>query len=1108
MARFTRIAGSFLVVITTWWVYSLAAVPLIEPEESRHEGAAPSQLDRQLALSAVREQRAGLGCWFSGDDWELTSPKIVETRQGKLLLKRWWPDPDDEYEVHLEPCTMIFMPEGRVEDEAERQRRAVVLRAPEARLRFDEKIDLPGGKLGKRITGGQLIGAVAIRSQQRSPGPEDDLLITTRDVTLQEERITTPHRVDFIYGPNRGNGVEMLLLLTTPAEKAAAEKAGAGPPPGAVKLFQLEREVSMRIEPGDAELFPAPAGPTKPVAPRGPGKANPPVEVTCLGAFQFDAHEYKAVFHDHVEVLRLNAEGGSDQMLCERLTLTFEPDPTAGAKSGAANEAAAGNDKPSGGMPKLRPKSLSARGNPVRLNSPSRGVEARGQRLEYDIQKRSGKLTDPDEAMLQQLDPVRGELQEVHAPRLDFESAPPESPGPPRMVRAWGRGWLRGNPPSNPGQTLTASWLTGLHFRPFKGSQVLSIWGKAHVAMSGSGGMDAESIHLWLRPAASGAAAGATAGSPGQSGFSPQRMLAQGHVHLNSPEMEAWVGVMRVWFTEPPPAPVAAPADPNAPPPPPPPPKQESLPKRRYLVSGDVLHGQAIFRGGKWDVSEMTLDGHMQCKERPLAAAAVAARTPRGEPMARTPRGEPTDDEPLVITGDQLHLTQPTPENATVEVVGQPARVDARKMTLIGGDDGETGSIVLHRATNHLSIPGPGTLALPIDQDMQGRPLAEPQPLTITWRGRLEFDGQEAQFEDHVVARNTESTLRTPLLRTIFSEPVHFGGEDERPQIDRLVCRQGVQIEHCLREAGRLAAWERLDARDLDYEYVSGDILAHGPGSITRTWIDDGESPALMPAAPAPRNPAGPGRMPVRQTSARPDARPKAQAQASAKHQQKTLVYLNSTFELEMTGNQRRENVMLHRRVVTVYGPINDWRGKLDANRPETVGERGFVLNCDQLETAKSDTTDAKGSAMVLVGRGNAVIEGTDFVARADRLTYKSTTDRLVLEGNGRTPAELMRQVATGARPQKTAAGRISYWPKTQWVQIDDFRSLDFSILQANDDAKDAPPAPPLAVPPTAPPRGRTPPGPPRVGPMRNAPPPPPGALRPQTRGVTGYPGR
>jgi hypothetical protein len=103
------------------------------------------------------------------------------------------------------------------------------------------------------------------------------------------------------------------------------------------------------------------------------------------------------------------------------------------------------------------------------------------------------------------------------------------------------------------------------------------------------------------------------------------------------------------------------------------------------------------------------------------------------------------------------------------------------------------------------------------------------------------------------------------------------------------------------------------------------------------------------------------------------------------------------------------------------------------------------------------------------------VIEGTDFVARADRLTYKSTTDRLILEGNGRTPAEILRQARPGARPEKTAAGRISYWPKTQRIQIDDFRSLDFSMLQANDEAESAPPPqpaaplPPAGLPPVGP---------------------------------------
>lgn len=450
------------------------------------------------------------------------------------------------------------------------------------------------------------------------------------------------------------------------------------------------------------------------------------------------------------------------------------------------------------------------------------------------------------------------------------------------------------------------------------------------------------------------------------------------------------------------------------------------MPDRRFHVSGDLLQAQIVYRGEEMDVSELTIDGHTRCAERPISL---------------------TDEEPLVIVGDHLHLTQPTPESMTVQVTGMPARIDGRKMTLIGGSSVSGGSIFLRRGTNQLWIPGPGTLLLPVDRDMQGRPLARPQPMIIEWQGRMDFDGQQADFKDKVVAHNAESQLRTPMLRAIFSEPVRFdaGQSDQRPQIERLICRQGVELEHRVLEGRKMTSWERMKARDLNYHYTSGDVLAQGPGTITRTWLDDGSATPMLPGGAAPPK-----------SKKKPKDEPPGKPATS-------LVYLNATFEDRMTGNQRREIVELHGHVRAVYGPVPDWRGKLNPDRPELLGESGFVLNCDRLDVAKNTINGPSKSSFELTGLGNTVIEGAEFLARARRLTYSSQSDRLVLEGDGWTGARLYREHRKSTHPKDLVAGKISFWPKTQNVKLDDFHSVDFSHVQAEED--DESPAPGKAAP-------------------------------------------
>jgi hypothetical protein len=1039
MSKHIRIAGSFVIVLAAYCVYSVAAVPFIEPEDTASDQKEVTAEEREQALTNVAQQRTDLLRWFKEGDWELKSPKILETDQGKLLLVEYLPDKDDPHVVTLKPCTMIFLPEGTFENEEERLRRAVIMRSPDgARLRFVEPIDLKKGQVGSKIDGGELLGKVTIRSDQRSAGPEDDLLLLTERVTLANDVVTTPHQVEFFQGSNQGRGREMRLVLTTAAEKQAQ------PSLPAAKSFELARDVYMRMDSTDGDILMGGPKDDTPPAADSHEKPKPPMEITCRGAFHFDVRSYVATFHDHVDVVRLNAVGPSDTLTCEKLSLHFEPDPTAAPPSGPNKT----------GVPRLRPKRIVADGNPVILDSPSNGVEARGRRLEYDVQTRSGKLLDGEEAMLRQNDPLTHQVREIHARELEFESDPALPSGPPRRVDARGKGWLRGAPPNNPDQQIFVRWTLRLTFYPFEGSQVLSIDShksergrvprqpdkpdrtpsaaarpvpeeRAHVELPGTGALDADEIHVWLQKASGPQSLSGAVGGMG-GGFVPEKLTAIGNVRPDTPQLQGLVGRLSVWFEKeaPPPVVAAAPAGPTsaAPPPPPEPepqkPVERAPPDQRWHVSGDLVKAQVLLRNtGKSEVTQMTLDGHARCAELPMPVRP-------GQTLPEKP------EQLLEITGEQFHLVQPTPQDATVRIIGRPARVSARGMTLKGGSEQAAGAIHLHRTTNRLWVPGPGELELPVAQDMEGRPLAQTQMLRVVWPGRLDFDGIDAHFQktdkkqEDVVAFTEESLLKTPDMRVLFNEPVRFDGSrgGSRPQIERLICRQGVDLDHRQRQAGRWSAWERMKARDLVYRYSTGDIEADGPGSITRTWLDSGNSSLSVPSG-SPKKPAA--------TPAKNGPR---------------LVYLNASFDDKMTGNQRRETVTLHRRVKSVYGPVLKWDAWIDPNHPERFGTEGFVIECDLLKVDRTGTTPAGEPAMELAGEGNTSLYGADFSARCWNVHYASAKDMLTLSGDGRAPASFYRNQLSG-NPLEFSASRILYNLKTQKLNVENFESLDVTNL-------------------------------------------------------------
>ena len=164
-----------------------------------------------------------------------------------------------------------------------------------------------------RIQHGKLVGDIVVRSDMREPGPQDDLLITTRDLTINEDMIRTDDRVEMQLGPHWGRGRVMEIRLVA-VERAPT--SGAAPKLGGIDSLEILHDVRAQLTPGKMAMFPD-AGQAA------SHDKQPPVKIASRGRFRFDFPNYMASFTDQVQLLQEHSETVHDRLFCHQLNLFF-----------------------------------------------------------------------------------------------------------------------------------------------------------------------------------------------------------------------------------------------------------------------------------------------------------------------------------------------------------------------------------------------------------------------------------------------------------------------------------------------------------------------------------------------------------------------------------------------------------------------------------------------------------------------------------------------------------------------------------------------------------------------------------------------------------------
>jgi hypothetical protein len=1007
--RLGRTLRVFLVILAVAGFYRLTVVPLVEPRFYDTAGALEMTPEEAAAIRARADQRlAALGDIFPAGAWERDEPIVLESRQMRLLFKDYQSLPDGR--VNLVPCTLVVLSDrNRVADGP--AGRTIVMRAPQgAVLEFDEPLDLRQGRLA-RLIGGSLRGQVTIRGTPSAPGAEDDIEIVTRDVELDELEVRTGEMVQFRYGRSSGSGRGMVAsLMPRAGDRSGGGPLGQGPNIGGVDSIRLDRDVRMRLEGLSGGLLPGhepAADPDKAAAAAAGEPAAAPVLVSCRGSLCFNVSANVITLEDRVDVVRATPDGGTDQLTCDLLAILL----------GADDEADAGADAASGaaqtGSRALRPQEIQAKGSPVVARSTAAELEARAARLGYEIATRRILLDGEEPVSLV----ARG--TQMEARKIDYCPGPPGDPG---SLMAVGPGWLRVQSEKAP--PAQVRWQQWLRMRPDGDGHVVSISGDADITVETRGRLAAAEMHLWLDVVKDPAAPRRDpAAGPDLSGVKPSRMLARGMVEADADQVSARTDRLELWFREqepparPPVAAVAATpasAQPAALQPPP----QPAAPTRgRMTASAALVRGLVMLTPKAAELAEMSMEGQVKLVEEPLP-------------------GE-TAQPGVEIAGEQVQLSRPTRFDARAVVSGRPALVRGRGLDLAGP------LIEFDRGRNRVTIDGAGTLGLPMPSGggldalaIAGSPRpqpvgGEPGKLDVAWQGRLDFDGRTARFSDQVVATTPDTTVRAGIIDVVFDEPFDFGGNrrpggGRQPEVARVACGGGVKIEsEAVDEAGEKSR-QRLFVRDLVVERASGEVSGTGPGRLTSTRV--GGSPAVgLPAAPG-------GPPPVRPVAAT-DGKPQLQ-------------YLGVDFQRGLKGNIHRRMMEFHQRVEAIAGPVAGWDEMLDPHAAGGLPAGVVAIACDALGVGQAPPPPGgQRSTIEIAAGGNVLVEGESFTARSARLTWSEAKDLLVFEGDGRSDAQLFRQLQVGGQPSSASAGKILYWRGLNRVDVEDARYLDLDQL-------------------------------------------------------------
>ncbi|QDT76283.1 hypothetical protein [Lacipirellula limnantheis] len=999
LTRLTHAAIAFAVTAAVYQAYVLAVAPFVEPAWRADQAAHMDQSDLVVTpVEALHRYRDLLSAYFPPTHWCFAEPpKALDNGQALIIFNN--EEKTASGEMTIPQCAVIFFPTPR-QAGGEPPRDAIILESTNGAI-LQMEAEASGFGFGK-VQHGTLQGDVTIRSDMREPGPRDDLLLTTQQLTINEDGIHTLSTVDMRLGPHQGYGRELEIRFM---KSQGSSGIGFGGLYGKFEELTLKHDVAVKVSPKNMSFFGQPSPEATAAAAAGP--PAPPIHIRSVGPFRIDFVGELASFSDQVMVRQTQPDGKRDEMQAAELKLFF----TRSSKWNAGDDGATGGATESMAF---EPASIEALGAPVVLTAQSHDAAARGGRLWIEL--------GPQRLILEQGEEVVLEYQgaEVHAPMVEYQLPPRGSGRQVGTMAARGAGWMRAVvDPAQPAQVLEVRWTDAMNLERQADKPVLRLDGRPRVSLAGSGTMWADRLDVYLRESANVSPTGQGGGPPLAGSVLPELIKAMGRVAIESPQLNGKVNQLEVKFDhgdrptsgdgvahgQIAAVPIstgggAASANPlalfNGP--------TGASNGKAYNIEGVTLNLDVAMRGKSGDVRGISVDGAVVFKE----ASATAPGVP-----------------PMQIEAEHLKVTDADTPNARIEISGAGGQngLPHQIAELTGqGAKLRVPAISLQRGTSEAVVNAPGEVQLLVDRDMAGNPLARPEPLTITWLKSMQLHGRELTFSGDVRVQHESGWLNTRKLVIVTVAPVSFDGGGQNPQVELLQCEQGVVAEFEQRDVSGVQSRQHLELQSLQVNQITGEIRGDGPGKIDSVHLAKGAGAFMAPPGGAAAAPAAPRLM----------------------NEEVKLRHLHVDFVRGVGGNLHTKTVNVIGNVEAVYGPVESWEQRLAMSPGGDPGPDTIWITCDQLGVTESPMARVDGAnarQVELNAVGNVVIEGQDkqqkmFNATGGRATFDQSKGLFILEGSDTGPATITQQDYLGAPMSPQSAQRMQFNQNTGIVEI------------------------------------------------------------------------
>ncbi len=1073
-------------------VYALVLAPLIEGGPARMPGGPLIPPEGIRPPDEIMNELAGL---FPEDGWEWKNCNILESRQAKLLFRRY--EILDDGSVRLEPLTMVLMSE-EPGDDGKQPPAPVVLRAPwGANVEFENGLQL-GGNPGN-LKSAQLKGEVQIYRPNSAPDSNDSLYLVTQNVQISRERIFTLYECQFQFGQSYGRGKHLTIDLTGPG----------GPRQNNSPFSGIER-----IELGQVDELLLHQQPDPDAAAETSGDdlaagVRESLQIRCAGPMVYEYAAQRTSFADDVVVRTLD---GQNQLNCEDLMVYLGSPPLSPREKRRKKKQAGGHQ---GSGVRLQVQRLVATGTPVVLTAGTENAQVTAERVDLDLINQTVVLSSRQSAWLMR------NGQQIQAPEIRYTFTEDGRLG---TAEIQGPGTIRQQADQQQ-DGFECHWQTRLTLQDDGGQKVLAL-DQARVALTDLS-LDADQLYLWMREIPE------TDEPTGRTRYrmTPARMLAEGSIKIKSPRLEGVCSQAAAYWPEP--------ASGSA---------AHNRPDARYVTVRRASWQQQMSwqqdaspipattgsqpadrltwnsagpdpaRGRNAAHGSTTAAGHLQWQQQPaqqqpvqqqpvqatgfqqefqeLPAPRIENPTQPAEPSAGKTRfsgrqvqlqmlgGEDpglideitVDGEVVVqqyratpenefeialeIRGSTLRAVTSGDEQNRLYVAGtarQPATVAARQIIMSGTE------IHLDQTANQLWIDGAGQMQLtpeiqaaslnptPAPQVAGGHDLLAAGETTVRWAGGMVFNGQKIYFETDVQSHSrqvsatdrsvTTTTTQSAALSIVLNQYLDFQSADAESGTDDLQAERLMMVGWM--DAGQAAFPATHQENQRRRVWVAaarydarGQMISNQELFAPRAAYD--VSSGMMDCN-------GRGNVIVRQlaaTGSTDNATP-ARLTASGKRSG-PIDFVQINYDDSFRGNLEQRHLTFQGNVHTFYTDCRQWNEVPPESILNQPGRRGMILDCDQLEMAQ--WAPAGGAPVAdLTATGSARVRGSQFNATAERISYFEGNGLVTIEAPSRGDAEFWFN-----RPGQTGRGhliarRIIYNVETETYEVDQMKQIDYS---------------------------------------------------------------